>query len=240
MAILNITIPDADETTKGIAEVATQAETNTGTDDEKILTPLKLAQSDLVQTTIAANTAKVTNANHTGDATGDTSLTLATVNGDTGSFTNANITVNEKGLVTAASDGASGGTKIVDQIFFNVNNNALANSTTYYLGQTTIYASGSTSLCHIPLPTGTLTSVEIITWTTNTVGAEEATLTLVHAGGSIVLATNVTFNSRNNFINITGLTEAITAGGAYLTLVTPAYATNPGNSQIRTHLTIEV
>jgi len=56
MATLNITIPDADESTKGIAEVATQAETNTGTDDTRILTPLKLEQSDLVQTTVAANT----------------------------------------------------------------------------------------------------------------------------------------------------------------------------------------
>ena len=43
MATLNITIPDADETTKGIAEVATQAETDAGIDDTKIVTPNKLA-----------------------------------------------------------------------------------------------------------------------------------------------------------------------------------------------------
>ena len=42
-------------------------------------------------------------------ADGDIPTTLATVNPDVGSFTNANITVNEKGLVTAASDGSSGG-----------------------------------------------------------------------------------------------------------------------------------
>lgn len=35
--------PAATETTPGIAELATQAETNTGTDDERIVTPLKLA-----------------------------------------------------------------------------------------------------------------------------------------------------------------------------------------------------
>ncbi len=35
--------PDATETTKGIAELATQTETNTGTDDTRIVTPLKLA-----------------------------------------------------------------------------------------------------------------------------------------------------------------------------------------------------
>ena len=36
------TAVDASETVKGIAELATQAETNTGTDDERIVTPLKL------------------------------------------------------------------------------------------------------------------------------------------------------------------------------------------------------
>lgn len=34
--------PDASETVKGIAEIATQAETNTGTDDARLVTPLKL------------------------------------------------------------------------------------------------------------------------------------------------------------------------------------------------------
>lgn len=37
--------PAASETTPGIAELATQAETDTGTDDARIVTPLKLANS---------------------------------------------------------------------------------------------------------------------------------------------------------------------------------------------------
>ena len=59
---------------------------------------------------ITANNAKVSNATHTGDATGSTALTLATVNSNVGSFTNADVTVNAKGLITAVANGSSGGT----------------------------------------------------------------------------------------------------------------------------------
>ena len=49
----------------------------------------------------------VSNANHTGDATGSTALTLATVNANVGTFGSATaagvFTVNAKGLITAAS-----------------------------------------------------------------------------------------------------------------------------------------
>ena len=76
MPNLNINIPDSDETTKGIIEISTQVETDAGTDDTKAITPLKLEQSDLVQTTVAANTAKVTNATHTGEVTGSGALTV--------------------------------------------------------------------------------------------------------------------------------------------------------------------
>jgi hypothetical protein len=63
---------------------------------------------DTIESDTATNNAKVSNATHTGDVTGATTLTLATVNSNVGSFTNANITVNAKGLVTAASNGSSG------------------------------------------------------------------------------------------------------------------------------------
>jgi len=68
-----------------------------------------ITDSDVeLNSAVAANTLKVSNATHTGDATGSTALTLATVNSNVGSFTNANITVNAKGLVTAASTGSGG------------------------------------------------------------------------------------------------------------------------------------
>jgi len=65
----------------------------------------------------------VTNANHSGDATGSTALTLATVNANVGSFTSANITVNAKGLITAAANGSAGYTNLtqfVDQTAWRV------------------------------------------------------------------------------------------------------------------------
>jgi len=66
----------ASVTVAGIAEIATSAEIDTGTDDTRTISPLGLAGSQL-QTDVTANNAKVTNANHTGDVTGDTALTIA-------------------------------------------------------------------------------------------------------------------------------------------------------------------
>lgn len=71
----------------------------------------------------------VSNASHTGDATGSTALTLATVNSNVGSFTSANITVNAKGLVTAASNGS--GISGPSRTFLPndvINNNGVANT----------------------------------------------------------------------------------------------------------------
>ncbi len=65
----------ATESTKGVAAVATVAEVNAGTDDNKFITALKLAGSALA-TAVGLNTAKVTNATHTGDVAGSGVLTI--------------------------------------------------------------------------------------------------------------------------------------------------------------------
>jgi hypothetical protein len=72
--------PDATESVKGKAEIATLPETNTGTDDGRFITPLKLATSNLALA-VAANAAEVALlgtyfsgfalANNAGDATHD-------------------------------------------------------------------------------------------------------------------------------------------------------------------------
>lgn len=79
----------------------------------------------------------------TGDVTasgpGSVAATLATVNSNVGSFTNANITVNGKGLITAASNGASGsggaiGTSTAlanGQVDFSTSVNTIANDAAF-------------------------------------------------------------------------------------------------------------
>jgi hypothetical protein len=68
----------------------------------------QLVDLDALESDTIANNAKISNATHTGDATGDTVLTLATVNSNVGAFGSATqvaqFTVNGKGLITGASN----------------------------------------------------------------------------------------------------------------------------------------
>jgi hypothetical protein len=54
----------------------------------------------------ALNTAKVTNATHTGDVTGSGALAITPTGVVAGTYTNATVTVNTKGQVTGISSGA--------------------------------------------------------------------------------------------------------------------------------------
>jgi len=68
--------PDATETVKGIAELATQAETNTGTDDLRIVTPLKL------RNTVLKNKMQDTSETRTSPSSSSGTLTLDIENGN--------------------------------------------------------------------------------------------------------------------------------------------------------------
>ncbi len=100
---------------------------------------------------VVANTAKITNATHTGDATGATALTLATVNSNIGTYNN--VTINAKGLATAGSNVAyevpltfsTGLTRAINTITTNdseINHDGLLN---YAIGQHRIINDAGTS-----------------------------------------------------------------------------------------------
>lgn len=93
---LNLNVNDADSnSTNEVQDLSLSGNVLTLTQDP---TTVDISTA----TAVAANTAKVTNATHSGDATGSTVLTLATVNSNIGTYNN--VTINAKGLATAGSN----------------------------------------------------------------------------------------------------------------------------------------
>ncbi len=255
MATLNITIPDADETTKGIAEVSTQAEVDTGTDDERIITPLKLANSAL-RGEVTANNAKVTNATHTGEVTGSGALTV-----DKTAISNKTLVTAEAGdhvLIGDASDSDNlkkvnvsdflgGGSNSMEFSFFFLTNKNMADSQDYFFGQNQATGSNENQTLMVPIPAGTITDVLITKYVGSTFPSNEAmTLNFVSdVGGTdqVDLITNTlsyqTALPRNAYEEVTGLSISVLQGMSYFKLTTPVWATNPISAGFRITIIIE-
>lgn len=79
---------------------------NDGTGDKLRTGGQKInAKFDAIDVAVALNTAKVTNATHTGDATGSGALTLAIVNLAPGTYYNTTVTVDAKGRAIVVATG---------------------------------------------------------------------------------------------------------------------------------------
>ena len=98
------------------------------------------AKFDAIDAAVALNTAKVTNATHTGDATGSGALTLATVNLAPGTYYNATITVDAKGRATVVATGNHTGDVTGSQALTLANTGVVAG--TYTNASITVDAKG--------------------------------------------------------------------------------------------------
>lgn len=133
----------------------------------------------------------VSNATHTGDATGATALTLATVNSNVGTFTNSTVTVNAKGLVTAASSGTTPATLSFTNFAVSGQSNVVADSATDTL---TLEAGANVTLT-TNAATDTITIASTGGGTTNYWGSLVYANTTVPAGNTVTSTSETAFTS---------------------------------------------
>lgn len=116
------------------------------------------ATDSILQAIQKLNGNDATNANLTGDVTSvGNATTLATVNSNVGSFTNSSITVNAKGLVIAASSGASAGLTVGTTTITSGTTTRVLYDNAGVVGEYTITGTGNVVMSASPTLTGTLT-----------------------------------------------------------------------------------
>jgi len=140
----------------------------------------------------------------------------------------------------------SGNTTSSESIFisyFNVSNGALADGTTYCIGQQTTLQTSPNSIAHIPLPAGTITEAYIECYVASTLASgENITVNFLSDGGatSNTLSSTVTATSRHNEFIITGLSISINASRTFITIDCPTFTTNPTAVQFRVGIKLEL
>ena len=153
---------------------------------------------------VALNTAKVTNATHSGDATGATVLTLATVNANVGTFYNPAITVNAKGLITAIATTAHTG----DVIGSTALTLATVNANVGSFAHATITVNAK----------GLITAASSVAHTGDVTGTGALTLATVNANVGTFTKATITVNAK-------GLVTAAASGAADYDVYTDGVST---------------
>lgn len=268
MPTLNITIPDASDTVKGIQENATQTEVNTGTATDKTVTPETLQNSDLrgevtantakvgitptQASDIVANNSKVTNATHTGEVTGSGALTVeptaisnkpvATLTGTEEVLVNSSGTLEKTTTQDIADLGGGGGSKVAIS-YGNWAGGPLVDGTTYKIAQQVSLTTGANGFARIPIPAGTVNEVHISGYNGSTFGSSEnITVRLLTDNGSSddTLSSNVLMDDRHYYEKITSLGLTIVDGLSWVEVDIPTMVTNPVSGQFRITIIIEL
>lgn len=122
--------------------------------------------------------------------------------------------------------------KVSDTTFFQTSNQSIADSTSYFIAAVTSPATSLALSSMIPVKGGTLIGVSLGGFNASTVGSNEAwTVKLWYNDGanSVTLTTNFTGGNanRNYYLDVDGLSTAISDGNCAIEFAAPALATNP-------------
>jgi len=122
--------------------------------------------------------------------------------------------------------------KVCSISFFHTSNQSIADSTSYFLAHVTAPATALANSSMVPVKAGTLVGVSLGGFNASTVGSNEAwTVKLWYNDGlnSVTLTTAFTGGNanRNYFLDVDGLSTAISDGNCAVEFIAPALATNP-------------